>query len=204
MEVSKKIIGHIVFPASYNIVLLLLALVSVGGIVVPCWGGAREKYNPAPDAHAAKLTRSDKSFLRTAAEENQAAIELGEVAEQKGFSAVARNFARRLVAERSHAQQELLRLARALDLALPHELSRHDRKAKQQLEKHSGKELDQMFLSRMAVDLDQQYGSYEDAAMSTRNPAVKRYIENLLPDVKHQDQTAKAITPGQGAGSSDQ
>jgi hypothetical protein len=35
--------------------------------------------------------------------------------------------------------------------------------------------------------------------MSTRNPAVKSYIEDLLPDVKHQDQTAKAITPEEGA-----
>ena len=38
--------------------------------------------------------------------------------------------------------------------------------------------------------------------MSTQNPAVKRYIESLLPDVKHQDQVAKAIAPGEGAGSS--
>src|SRR5438477_6602668 len=54
------------------------------------------------------LSRTDKDFLRDAAEQNQAAIELGQLAEQKGFSATARNFARNLVAQRSHAQQELL------------------------------------------------------------------------------------------------
>lgn len=148
-----------------------------------------------------RVTRSDKSFLRSAAEENEAAIELGQVAEQKGLSARARNFARNLVAQRSRAQQELMVVARTLGLALPHKLSRSDRKLKQQMEKHSGAELDRMFLSRMAADLDRQYGSYEDAAMSTQNPAVKDYIESLLPDVKRQDQVAKAIAPGEGAGS---
>ena len=149
----------------------------------------------------ARLTRSDKSFLRSAAEGNEAAIELGRVAEQKGLSAKARNFAGSLVAQRSRAQQKLLAVARNLGLALPHKLSRSDRKLKEQMEKHSGAELDRMFLSRMAADLDRQYGSYEDAAMSTQNPAVKDYIESLLPDVKRQDQVAKAIAPGEGEGS---
>ncbi len=171
----------------------------VGGAVPLGLGQSRA---PGMSTDAARLTRSDKSFLRNAAEENEAAIELGQVAEQKGFSARARNFARTLVAQRSRAQQELLAVAHTFGMALPKQLSRRDRKAKQQLEKHSGAELDRLFLSRMALDLDRQYGSYEDTAMSTQNPAVKRYIETLLPDVKHQDQVAKAIAPGEGAGSS--
>jgi putative membrane protein len=143
----------------------------------------------------ASLSRSDKNFLRDAAEENQAAIELGQLAEQKGFSAAAKNFARSLVAERSRAQQELLSVAHRVHFALPLHLSRRDRKAKEQLEKHSGPRLDRLFLARMAADLDRQYGSYEDTAMSTHNSAVKDYIENLLSDVKHQDQMAKEIAP---------
>jgi len=175
-------------------------LVLVVGGAVPL--GPGQSRAPAMSTDAARLTRSDKSFLRNAAEENEAAIELGQVAEQKGFSARARNFARTLVAQRSRAQQELLAVAHTFGMALPKQLTRRDRKAKQQLEKHSGAELDRLFLNRMALDLDRQYGSYEDTAMSTQNPAVKRYIESLLPDVKHQDQVAKAIAPGVGAGSS--
>lgn len=150
------------------------------------------------------LSRSDKSFLRDAAEENQAAIELGQLAEQRGFSAAAKNFARSLVAERSRAQQELLAVAHRVHLALPLRLSRRDRKAKQDLEKHSGPQLDRMFLARMAADLDRQYGSYEDTAMSTHNPSVKQYIESLLSAVKHQDQMAKEMAPGNETDSSSQ
>jgi putative membrane protein len=150
------------------------------------------------------LSRSDKSFLRDAAEENQAAIELGQVAERKGFSAAARNFARTLVTERSLAQQELLSVAHRVHLPLPLRLSRRDRKAKEQFEKHSGPQLDRMFLVHMAAALDRQYGSYEDTAMSTHNPSVKQYIENLLSDVKHQDQMAKGIAPGRETDSSSQ
>ena len=159
-----------------------------------------------PDAHqqSSMLSHSDKSFLRDAAEENQAAIELGQLAEQKGFSAAAKNFARTLVTERSRAQQELLSVAHRVHLALPLRLSRHDRKAKQELEKYSGPQLDRMFLARMAADLDRQYGSYEDTAMSTHNPTVKQYIENLLSDVKHQDQMAKEIAPAGETNSSSQ
>jgi putative membrane protein len=154
---------------------------------------------------ASKLSSSDKSFLRQAAEGNQAAIELGQVAEQKGFSAAARNFARKLVAERSHAQQELVALARTLNLGLPLRLSRHDRKTKKQLEKHSGEQLDRIFLSNMASELERQYGNYEDTAMSTQNPAVKNYIEDLLSEVKHQDQLAKEMAPpGSTTSSNDQ
>jgi putative membrane protein len=163
-----------------------------------------EENGPAAAQPDPSLSRSDKNFLREAAEENQAAIELGQLAEQKGFSATARNFARILVAQRSHAQQELVAVARRVHLALPFQLSRRDRKAKQQLEKHSGAQLDRMFLARMAADLDRQYGSYEDTAMSTRNAAVRDYIENLLPDVKRQDQVAKAMAPGEDTNSSSQ
>ena len=152
----------------------------------------------------ASLSRSDKSFLRDAAEENQAAIELGQVAEQRGLSAAARNFARTLVAERSRAQQELLAVAHRVHLALPLRLSRRDRRAKQQLEKHSGAQLDRLFLSHMAADLDRQYGSYEDTAMSTHNLAVRDYIESLLADVKRQDQVAKEMAPGGEPDSSSQ
>ena len=143
-----------------------------------------------------RLSHSDKNFLRQAAEENQAAIELGQVAEQKGFSTVARTFARRLVAERSAAQQSLMALARRINVALPLRLNRQDRKTKKQMETHSGKQLDRIFLAHMAVDLDRQYGSYEDTGMSTTNPEVKHYIEALLSQVKLQDQVAKNIAPG--------
>lgn len=175
-----------------------LVLAIVGSVVQP---GLAQVPGVLSLRTEARLTRSDKSFLRSAAEENEAAIELGQVAEQKGLSTKARNFARTLVAQRSRAQRELMSVARTLGLALPRKLSRSDRKLKQQMEKHAGAELDRIFLSRMAEDLDRQYGSYEDAAMSTQNPAVKDYIENLLPDVKRQDQVAKAIAPGEGAGS---
>lgn len=175
-----------------------LVLAIVGSVVQP---GLAQFPDVLSLRTEARLTRSDKSFLRSAAEENEAAIELGQVAEQKGLSTKARNFARTLVAQRSRAQRELMSVARTLGLALPRKLSRSDRKLKQQMEKHAGAELDRIFLSRMAEDLDRQYGSYEDAAMSTQNPAVKDYIENLLPDVKRQDQVAKAIAPGEGAGS---
>lgn len=156
---------------------------------------AAQASGPETRQPSSSLSHSDKSFLRDAAEENQAAIELGLVAEQRGFSAAARNFARTLVAERSRAQQELLSAAHRVHFALPLHLSRRDRKAKQQLQKHSGPQLDRLFLARMAADLDRQYGSYEDTAMSTHNSAVKQYIENLLSEVKHQDQMAKEIAP---------
>jgi predicted outer membrane protein len=156
---------------------------------------AAQASGPGTQQPPSSLSHSDKSFLRDAAEENQAAIELGQLAEQRGFSAAAKNFAGTLVAERSRAQQELLAVAHRVHLALPLRLNRRDRKAKQRLEKHSGPQLDRLFLARMAADLDRQYGSYEDTAMSTHNPTVKQYIENLLSDVKHQDQMAKEIAP---------
>ena len=165
---------------------------------------AAQSSGPGDRQQNASLSRSDKSFLRDAAEENQAAIELGQVAEQRGFSAAARNFARTLVAERSRAQQQLLSVARRVHLALPLRLSRRDRKAKQQLEKHSGPQLDRMYLTHMAADLDRQYGNYEDTAMRTHNPTVKQYIKSLLSDVKHQDQMAKEMAPGNEADSSSQ
>ncbi|MGE5723726.1 MAG: DUF4142 domain-containing protein [Acidobacteriota bacterium] len=175
---------------------LLVALIWVG-VLFPGAGPSlsAEEGGPAGPEAAAKLSRSDKSFLRDAAEENQAAIELGQVAERKGFGAAARNFARSLVAQRRRAQQELLAVARQVNLVLPLKLSRRDRKAKRQLEKNSGQQLDRIFLAHMAADLDRQYGNYEDTAMRTRSPEIKHYIETLLSQVKQQDQVAKEMAP---------
>lgn len=162
---------------------------------------AAEEKGPAPQEQAAKVSRSDRSFLRQAAQENQAAVELGQVVEQKGFSAAARSFAHTLVAQRSRAQQQLFVLARRVHMALPLRLSRHDRKTRQQLEKTSGPRIDNIFLAHMATDLDRQYGNYEDTAMTTKNPEIKQYIESLLSEVKHQDQLANAMAPGQNRNS---
>ncbi len=165
---------------------------------------AAQQNSPAAGQQLARLSRSDRSFLRQAAEENQAAVELGRVAEQEGFSATARNFARNLVAQRSRAQQQLVSLARRVHLALPLKLSRHDRKTQQQMEKTAGTRLDHIFLLHMAADLDRQYGSYEDTAMKTKSPEIRQYIESLLSEVKHQDQVANAIAPGENRNSSQQ
>lgn len=162
---------------------------------------AAEVKGAATQQQAAKVSRSDRSFLRQAAQENQAAVELGQVVERKGFSAAARNFARTLVAQRSRAQQQLFVLARRVHMALPLKLSRHDRKTRQQLEKSSGPRIDNIFLAHMATDLDRQYGNYEDTAMTTKNPEIKQYIENLLFEVKRQDQLANAMAPSQNRNS---
>lgn len=185
--------------------MALLLLLTSGLLLFPGKGQLLAEQNGSPTPQpGAKLSRSDKTFLLHAAEENQAAIELAKVAEQKGFSATARNFARSLVAERSHAQQELVAAAHRVHLMLSVRLNRHDRKVKEELEKHAGAQLDRMFLTRMAVDLDRQYGSYEDTEMRTRNPAVRQYIENLLSAVKRQDQVAKAIAPVEATNSPSQ
>lgn len=190
ISVTNSVPRRIALPVFLALLLLATA-----------WGqgsGPAENYSAANEV---KLTRSDKSFLRDAAQENQAAIELGQVAEQKGFSAAARNFARTLVVQRSHAQRELVAVARTLGLVLPHSLSRHDRKAKKELEKYSGAQVDRAFLIHMASDLDRQYGNYEDAGMRTRNPEVKHYVESVLSQVKRQDQVAKAMVPGNASSS---
>ena len=70
-----------------------------------------------------------------------------------------------------------------------------DRKAKRQLEKNSGQQLDRIFLAHMAAELDRQYGNYEDTAMRTKSPEIKHYIETLLSQVKRQDQVAKEMAP---------
>lgn len=184
-----------------------LLLILVFGWVIMAGGGqslAAEEGGAAAPEQAAKLSRSDKSFLRQAAEENQAAIELGRVAERKGFGAAARNFARNLVAERAHAQQELLAVARRVHLVLPMKLSRRDSKLERQLKKNSGMQLDRMFLAHMAAELDRQYGDYEDTAMRTKSPVIKHFIENLLSQVKRQDQVAKAMAPAEDTSESPQ
>lgn len=165
---------------------------------------AAEQNTPAAGQQRAQLSRSDRSFLRRVAEENQAAVELGRVAEQKGFSAAARNFARTLVAQRSRAQQQLVSLAQRVHLALPLKLSRHDRKTQERMEKTSGARLDHIFLIHMATDLDRQYGNYEDTATTTKSPEIRQYIESLLSEVKRQDQLANAIAPAENRNPSPQ
>jgi len=177
-----------------------LLLILVSGWVVLAGGGqslAAEEGGSTNPEQVAKLSRSDKSFLRQAAEENQAAIELGQVAERKGFGAAARNFARNLVAQRAHAQQELLTVARRVHLVLPVKLSRRDRKIERQLEKNSGRQLDRIFLAHMGTELDRQYGDYEDTGMRTKSTEIKHYIAPLLSQVKQQDQVAKEMAPAE-------
>lgn len=57
------------------------------------------------------LQRSDRNFITKAAEDNNAEVELGRLAQSKASSDAVKQFGRRMVEDHSSANKELMQLA---------------------------------------------------------------------------------------------
>src|SRR5438046_7026307 len=97
-------------------------------------------------AQAASLTRSEAKFVEAAAVDGQAEVELGKLAQQKALHEEVKQFADRIVADHSKANEELRALADAKGIAVSGSLDRKHQKEMQRLQALLGPDFDRAYM----------------------------------------------------------
>lgn len=140
------------------------------------------------------VSQEDRQFMIKAAQANMAEIQSGQLAAQKASSEDVKQFGQHMVEEHGKALQELQTLAQKKGVTLPQQPDKDAQKTMQQLEKVSGKEFDQRYIKEVGVKSHREASKlFQQAASRSKDPEVRAFAEEMLPDIKQHMQMAQRM-----------
>ena len=148
---------------------------------------------------ATKVSSADKMFMQEAAQGGAAEVQLGRLAVQKGSSEEVKQFGQRMVDDHSRANDQLKALAQNKGIDVPSGLSAKDQAFASKLEKLSGPQFDDAYMSLMVKDHKKDVAEFEKESKSAKDPQVKQFATNTLPTLQEHLQLAEKIAPQQSS-----
>lgn len=137
----------------------------------------------------ADMQVSGESFLKKAAQGQQAEIALGHMATQRAADPEVKKFGARMMLDHQKASEEVQQLAAKEGVQLPKQLSEQQKDKQQQLSKLSGREFDLAYIQYLLKDHKKEVKQFEQSAQQLQDPEVKQWASSALPVLKqHLDQ----------------
>lgn len=136
---------------------------------------------------------ADRGFARMAAMGGEAEVALGRLANQRGQFGAVKEFAARMVADHTLANEQLTTLAQAGRIALPKEPGASYREMLARLERAEGKEFDLTYIRGQIADheMTAQLLAYEIG--SGQDEQLKAFASQALPVVLQHLRMAQRI-----------
>jgi putative membrane protein len=149
---------------------LFLSLPAIGQAVMD---------SPSQAAAAA----GDSTFLKNAAADSLAEVQLGKLAEQRATNPEVKAFGQRMVTEHGQANQELKLLAAQKDITLPGEIDAEHKVVYNRLASLSGAEFDKAYVDEMVQDHREAVAEFQKATQSG-DPEVEAFASRTLPTLQ--------------------
>jgi putative membrane protein len=157
----------------------------------------------AETAADARTATDDRSFVVKAAAGSMAEIKFGHLGADKAANPQVKQFAQRMVEDHAKANEELMSVARELDLASPHAMRPEDLEAYERISKLSGAEFDRAFLAHMVQDHQRDLQMFRQKAQRAEHDHVREFAASKLPMLEQhyrQAQQLQQTIGGQAAG----
>jgi putative membrane protein len=133
----------------------------------------------------AKLARSDRKFIENAAKGGLFEVQVAKLAQSKASDPAVKDFARMLVDQHTHANNELTQLASNKGVELPAAPGFMQRHSEKSLAKRSGADFDRHFVSEVGIkDHQKDIKDFEKAAKDVKDPDLKAWIDKTLPTLR--------------------
>ena len=153
----------------------------------------------AAGAFAASVPTADQQFVQRAYEDGYAEVVLGKMAMQNGATDAAKMYGERMVTDRSRDINRLAKLAAAdgvsVEMALPAEAQEELAK----LQRLSGPAFDSAYVGYEADDHRKAIAAYQRESTSTKNAALKGYVDRSLPVLETHEALARKAAAQVGA-----
>jgi putative membrane protein len=134
-------------------------------------------------AQGPQLGDAGRAFIKMAASNGQAEIQLGKLAAERADRSEVRDFAKRLEKDHTEANLELLKILDAQRIDVPRDMTPYQETA-DRLSKLRGVEFDRAFLRQMAKDHEEAVAQFAAEAKEGHNPELKAYAAKLLPTLQ--------------------
>ncbi len=140
------------------------------------------------------------AFIMKAAEGGEAEVALGKLAETSGYSTEVKAFGKRMVADHTKANEELIAIAKDKDVQLSHELKGETKETYEQLAKLSGPDFDKHYIRHMIKDHEEDLELFKKEAENGDDAKLKEFAGDKRKMIEQHLALAREIAPKVGAG----
>jgi putative membrane protein len=146
-------------------------------------------------ATSAQATASAKEFVEKAGTSGLAEVEMGELGVQKAKNSEVKAFAKRIVADHTKANQELLTASKGKGVQVPSSRSAmHKATVEKFQQQDAGKNFDRDYMEQMVEDHKADIELFETAADDGKLDAdLRSYAKKTLPTLRDHLKQAQAI-----------
>ena len=159
---------------------------------------AATKPDGKSDAKSGSLSGDDRTFVMKAAQGGLMEVEAGKVAQSKAQNAEVKQYAQRMVADHSKANDELMALAKSKNVDVPSALDKSHQAHLDKLNKASGAAFDREYMKHMVDDHRKTVADFEKQSKNGKDADLKKWADSKLPTLREHLKLAQA-THGQVA-----
>ena len=170
------------------IICAVVLAVSVG------WG-----LTGAAMGQAMKAGDKDQQFLRHAASDGLAEVQLGQMAAERATNPEVQRFGQRMATDHSKANQELMALAQSKNISIPKDIDKKHQKTAAALTKKQGASFDREYTRDMVKDHEKAVQLFTTEANEGRDADIKAFANKTLPTLQEHLQMARQLTQQQGS-----
>ena len=138
---------------------------------------------------------SDQQFLKKAADDNLAEVEMARLALQKASSQQVKNFAQTMVKDNGKARDQLEKIGSSKRVDLPKGLSAKNKATKDRLAKFSGEQFDNAYMAEMLKEHKEDVATFSRERNSAQDMDIKEFAEKSLPTLESHLKQAESIAP---------
>lgn len=138
-------------------------------------------------------------FALEAAMGNNAEVDTGYLAWQKGSSPEVRQFGLRMVSDHADLNSMLAGAAQRLRIPLSDQVTPEQRATFERLSALSGPEFDRAYMTEMVRDHQEDLEKYKFQAVAAVDPYMQEYARRALPIIESHLESARAIQQRLGA-----
>jgi putative membrane protein len=144
---------------------------------------------------SSNATASDQQFLKKAADDNLAEVEMARLALQKASSQQVKSFAQTMVKDNGKARDQLEKIGSSKCVDLPKGLSAKNKATKDRLAKFSGEQFDNAYMAEMLKDHKEDLATFSRERNSAQDMDIKEFAEKSLPTLESHLKQAESIAP---------
>jgi len=148
---------------------------------------------------AVKASGKDQQFLRHAASDGLAEVQLGQVAAERATNPEVQRFGQRMVTDHTKANQELMALAQSKNISLPKETDKQHQKTAEALAKKQGASFDREYMRHMVTAHEKAVQLFSTEAKEGHNADIKAFASQTLPTLQEHLQMARQLTQQSGS-----
>jgi putative membrane protein len=148
---------------------------------------------------AVKASGKEQQFLRHAASDGLAEVQLGQMAAERATNPDVQRFGQQMVTDHTKANQELMALAQAKNVSIPAKTDKQHQKTAQALAQKQGVSFDREYMRQMVTDHEKAVQLFSTAAKEGQDADIKAFASQTLPTLQEHLRMARQLTPPPGS-----